>query len=123
MQYEVLPQLPQTKTSNAPVRMKRMKVVLSKEQIHSSKSLIDQLRGCVDQNLNVIHGMVQQNLYSQLGLDPRWLDEVDEYEMPNLNGDVENGYIYFYDNDNKYGRKSVVEVNRQGQVTRKVTFK
>ena len=123
MRYEVLPQLPQTKTSNAPVRMKRTKCLINKDQMHASKSLIDQLRGCVDDNLSAIHGMVQQNLYQQLNLDPRWLDEVDEFEMPGELGEPLCGYIYNYDDDNKYGRKTLVEVNKQGQITRKVTFK
>lgn len=123
LRYEVLPQLPETKASHAPVRMKRTKCLIDKEQIHSSKSLLDQLRGCVDQNLNAIHGMVQQNLYNQLGLDPRWLDEVDEFEMLGELGELISGYLYNYDDENKYGRKSIVEVNKQGQITRNITFK
>ena len=103
--------------------MKRTKCVINKEQLHSSKSLLDQLRGCVDQNLNAIHGMVQQNLYSQLGLDPRWLDEVDEFEMLSELGELLSGYLYNYDDDNKYGRKSIIEVNKQGEITRQITFK
>jgi hypothetical protein len=121
--YEVLPQLPQTKATNAPVRMKRMKCVLSKEQLHSSKSLLEQLQGCVDNTLQTIHGMVQQHLYQQLGLEPRWLDQVDEYEMMNEFGELLAGYLYNYDSDNKHGHKSLIEVNHQGQITRKVTFK
>ena len=123
MRYEVLPQLPQTKAANAPVRMKRTKCLINKQQLHESKSLIDQLRGCVDINLTAIHGMVQQNLYQQLGLEPRWLDEVDEFQMPGENGGSLSGYLYNYDDDNKHGLKTIVEVSKEGQVTRKVTFK
>ncbi len=118
MRYEVLPQLPATKTADAPVRMKRTKCLITKEQLQTSKSLLDQLRGCVDGNLQVIHGMVQQNLYQQLGLDPRWLDHVDMFAIGE-----ETGYAYHYDSNNRFGRKSMIEVNNQGQVTRKVTFK
>ena len=118
LKYEVLPQLPETKTANAPVRMKRSTCLISKSQIQASKSLIDQLRGCVDSNLQIIHGIVQQNLYQQLGLDPRWLDQVDAFTIGE-----ESGYAYHYDADNKYGRKSLIEVNPQGQVMRTVTFK
>ena len=85
--------------------------------------MLDQLRSCVDDNLKAIHGMVQQQLYNQLGLDPRWLDEVDEYAIANDLGGVDNGYVYCYDLDNKYGRKSLVEVSKEGNITRKVTFK
>lgn len=118
VQYEVLPQLPQAKAANAPVRMKHSKCLISREQLQQSKSLIEQLRGCVDNNLQAIHGIVQQHLYQQLGLDPRWLCQVDEFTIAG-----ESGYAYRYDDDNKYGRKAMIEVDRQGRVTRKVTFK
>ena len=121
--YEVLPQLPETKAANAPIHMKRTQCLISKQQLQESKSLLDQLRSCVDDNLKAIHGMVQQQLYSQLGLDPRWLDEVDEYAIANDLGGVDNGYVYCYDLDNKFGRKSLVEVSKEGNITRKVTFK
>lgn len=121
--YEVLPQLPQAKAANAPVRVKRTKCIVSRKHSGSSKSLLDQLRDCVDGNLQAIHETVVENLYRQLNLDPRWLDEVDEYEMKNEAGELVNGYLYSYDDDNRHGRKSVVEVSRQGEITRKITFK
>ena len=62
VRFEVLPLLPQTKTISAPVKMRHSKCLISKEQLQSSKSLLDQLRGCTDSNLQTIHGMVQQNL-------------------------------------------------------------
>ena len=123
LKYEVLPQLPETKAANAPIHMKRSKCLISKQQLQESKSLLDQLRSCVDENLRAIHGMVQQQLYSQLGLDPRWLEEVDEYAIANDLDGVDNGYVYCYDLDNKLGRKSFIEVSKQGAITRKVTFK
>ncbi len=121
--YEVLPQLPQAKAANAPVRVKRTKCIVSRKHSGSSKSLLGQLRDCVDGNLQAIHETVVENLYRQLNLDPRWLDEVDEYEMKNEAGELVNGYLYSYDDDNRHGRKSVVEVSRQGEITRKITFK
>ena len=123
VRYEVLPQVPQTKAADAPIRMKRMKCVLSKEQLHSSKSLIEDLRGCVDNNLQAIHDVLKQNLYQQLGLDPRWLDQVDEFEMVDESGQELSGYLYNYDDDNNYGRKTLIEVDKQGNITRQITFK
>lgn len=123
MRYEVLPQLPQTKVSNAPIRMKRTKKLLSKEQLQGEKSLIDQLRDCVDANLTAIHGMVQQHLYDQLGLDPRWLCEVSAFEMPGDLDELLSGYLFSYDEENKHHRKSIIEVNRKGEIMRKITFK
>ena len=123
MRYEVLPQLPQTKVSNPPIRMKRTKKLLSKEQLQGEKSLIDQLRDCVDANLTAIHGMVQQHLYDQLGLDPRWLCEVSAFEMPGDLDELLSGYLFSYDEENKHHRKSIIEVNRKGEIMRKITFK
>ena len=121
--YEVLPRLPQSKAVSAPVRTKRIKQLISKEQLQGSKSLLEQLRGCVDENLTIIHGIVQQNLYQQLGLDPRWLCGVSSFEMPDEAGELLQGYLYSYDDDNKYGRKSIIEVSSNGDITRKITFK
>lgn len=118
VRFEVLPLLPQTKTVGTPIKMRHSKCLISKEQLQSSKSLLDQLRGCTDSNLQTIHGMVQQNLYHQLGLDPRWLEQVEEFAIGE-----ECGYAYHYDASNKHGHKSLIEVNKQGQITRKVTFK
>ena len=123
VKYEVLPQLPETAKASAPIRMKRTQCLITKQQLQESKSLLDQLRSCVDDNLRAIHGMVQQYLYQQLGLDPRWLDEVDVFTMPDGNGNYDMGYIYNYDDCNKLGNKTMVEVDRQGQITRKITFK
>ena len=123
VKYEVLPQLPETAKASAPIRMKRTQCLITKQQLQESKSLLDQLRSCVDDNLRAIHGMVQQYLYQQLGLDPRWLDEVDVFTMPDGNGNYDMGYIYNYDDCNKFGNKTMVEVDRQGQITRKITFK
>lgn len=123
IRHEILPQLQSDKAINAPVHMKYKKQLLSKEQLHASKSLLDQLRGCVDEQLTAIHGMVQQNLYHQLGLDPRWLDEVDAFEMLNDSGERLKGYLYNYDQTNRFGRKSIIEVSQQGEITRKITFK
>lgn len=122
-QYEVLPQLPATKVAIAPVRMPRKSCLINKQQLQESKSLLDQIRGSVDQNLTAIHGMVMQNLYQVLGLDPRWLEQVDAYQWQMSDGTLDSGYVYYYDADNKRGRKSMIEVNNQGQITRKVTYK
>ena len=123
LRCDLLPQVQSEKLCHIPVCMKYKKCLISKEQLRSSKSLLDQLRNCVDEHLNAIHGMVQQNLYQQLGLDPRWLDEVDVYEMHNTSGELLKGYLYHYDDENKFGRKAIIEVSPQGEVTRKITFK
>ena len=118
LRYEVLPQLPETKSAKIPVRFAKRTCLINKQQLQKGKTLLDQIRGCVDQNLYAIHGMVQQNLYTELGLEPRWLEQIDTFEY----GD-EEGYIYYYDTINEHGRKSMIEINKNGNITRKVIFK
>lgn len=122
-ELQVLPQLPQNKAADAPVNRMQCKCLLNKEQLQQSKSLIEQIRAITDSNLQSIHQGVQQHLYDALGLDPRWLDQVDAFEYGSSKGVQTSGYRYCYDTDNQHLSKSIVEVNRQGQVTRKVTFK
>ena len=91
--------------------------------MQQSKSLLDQIRSITDANLQAIHQGVQQYLYDSLGLDPRWLDHVDAYQYGNSKGIESSGYCYHYDAENRHHKKAIVEINKQGQVTRTVTFK
>lgn len=118
LQYEVLPRINPDNALNPPVQMKRFKCIIKKQQLQESKSLLNQIQGLVDQNLSVIHNKIEQNLYNTLGLDPRWLDQVEEYSIG-----TESGYTYCYDLKNKLGKKTLVEVNKHGIVTRKIKFK
>ena len=117
----VLPVLPQSKYM--PIRMKRSQRVISyKEQ--ASSSLLDQVRSRVDSNISAIHQTLQQYLYEQLGLEPRWLSHVDKYSIPNGDGTYEEGYSYAYEDMSKpYARKSWVEVDKQGKVKRVIKTK
>jgi hypothetical protein len=112
----VLPVLPQNK--QMPIRMKRtQRVITCKEQ--ASSSLLDQVRSSVDGNLAAIHQTVQQHLYEQLGLEPRWLSHVDSFSIPNGDGTSEEGYSYAYEDMSKaFVRKSWVEVDKRGKVKR-----
>lgn len=112
----VLPVLPQNK--QMPIRMKRtQRVITCKEQ--ASSSLLDQVRSSVDGNLAAIHQTVQQHLYEQLGLEPRWLSHVDSFSIPNGDGTSEEGYSYAYEDMSKaFARKSWVEVDKRGKVKR-----
>ena len=59
--FELLPKLPQSSKAIVPIRMKRMKCILSSMQIKDAKSLLDQIRSCVDDNLREIHESVQSS--------------------------------------------------------------
>ena len=122
-QCHVIPRLPQAKAL-CPICMKRTTRVLTKEELHSGKSLLEQVRGLVDANLAAIHTVIEKNLYSALGLEPRWLDHVDKYTIPRRDGSMEEGYIYSYNDLNKsFGGITIVEVDLNGNITRKTTTK
>ncbi len=96
--------------------MKRMQRILTKE---SDKSLLEEVRGLVDDNLVAIHQQVQQHLYDALGLEPRWLDHVDSFEIYDKKGISTKGYCYTYvDKAKPYTQKSMVEVDNKGNIKR-----
>lgn len=113
----VLPVLPQNKRI-PPIQKKRMQRVLVKDD-HKGQSLLDEVRGLVDANLSAIHSQVQQYLYDALGLEPRWLDHVDSFELSDRKGFSQKGYCYTYvDRSKPYAQKSMVEVTTKGTVTK-----
>lgn len=116
-EYHVLPVLPQNKRV-APIQKKRMERILVKDD-HKGQSLLEEVRGLVDANLSAIHAQVQQHLYDALGLEPRWLDHVDSFELSDNKGFSQKGYCYTYvDKSKPYAQKSMVEVTTKGIVTR-----
>ena len=113
----VLPVLPQNKCV-APIQKKRMQRVLVKDD-YKGQSLLDEVRGLVDANLAAIHSQVQQHLYDALGLEPRWLDHVDSFELSDNKGFSQKGYCYTYvDRSKPFAQKSMVEVTTKGTVSR-----
>ena len=113
----VLPVLPQNKCM-APIQKKRMQRVLVKDGL-KGQSLLEEVQGLVDANLSAIHAQVQQHLYDALGLEPRWLDHVDSFELSDNKGFSQKGYCYTYvDRSKPYAQKSMVEVTIKGTVTR-----
>ena len=113
----VLPVLPQNKRM-APIQKKRMQRVLVKDGL-KGQSLLEEVRGLVDANLAAIHAQVQQHLYDALGLEPRWLDHVDSFELSDNKGFSQKGYCYTYvDRSKPFAQKSMVEVTTKGTVSR-----
>ena len=113
----VLPVLPQDKRV-APIQKKRMQRVLVKDD-HKGQSLLEEVQELVDANLSAINAQVQQHLYDVLGLEPRWLDHVDSFELSDSKGFSQKGYCYTYvDRSKPYAQKSMVEVTTKGTVTR-----
>jgi len=88
-----------SKSVRMPFRkMKRQTVMQTenKKSLFSHKSILEEVRGLVDNNLRQIHDSITQNLYQQLGVEPRELFCVERYETIDANGLPEKGYLYNY---------------------------
>lgn len=117
----VLPVLPQAKAL-LPVRMKRMQRIMTKG--NSASSLLADIRGAVNANLDAMHAAIAKDLYAQLGLEPRMLDHIDSYSIPNGDGSIEKGYMYAYINEDRaFANKTWVEVNENGKLKRVIKTK
>lgn len=110
------------KADGMPLRKTMRQRLLKKDM--NSQSLIDQIRGYVDDNLNAIRTMVEQHLYRQLGLNPQTLDSIDQFSRPTIDGNYEMGYSFNYHDPNRqYGADTFVEVDAKGKTKRIYTTK
>jgi len=86
-----------SKSIRMPFRKtKRTVVMKTQKRSNNTKSLIEEVRGMVDNNLRMIHETITSNLYHRLGLEPRELYSVERYETTNAQGYPEKGYLYNY---------------------------
>ena len=85
-----------SKSVHMPFRKMKRETVMQKKQDESNLSLLNEVRGLVDSNLRLIHDTITQNLYQQLGVEPRELFCVERYETTNAQGRPEKGYLYNY---------------------------
>lgn len=116
----VLPVLPQQK--NLTVRMKRMQRIMTKDS--QSWSLLSNIRGAVNANLNAIHQAIANDLYTQLGLEPRMIDHIDAYSMPNADGTMEKGFMYAYVDDSRaFDNRYWIDVDEKGHTKRIIRTK
>lgn len=89
-----------------------------------SGSLLSQIRGYVDSNLQAIRSIVETNLYNALGLEPRTLQSIDRRSTPAGNGEYETGYTFNYHNpDAAVAPDTHVEVTDRGEIKRIFTQK
>ena len=77
-------------------KMKRTILMKNQNKKTGTKSLIDEVQGLVDSNLRFIHDTITKNLYQQLGVEPRELFCVEQYETTDAQGHPEKGYLYNY---------------------------
>lgn len=121
LQNDAIPPAP-VKGCGVPVRKTLTQRIMTKDA--RSQSLLDQVRGYVDNNLAAIRQMVEQHLYNALGLPPRQLESIDQYSRPQDDGSYEVGYSFNYHNpDKQFAADTFVEVSPQGQVKRIYTTK
>lgn len=85
-----------SKSVRMPFRKMKRETVTQKKQDESNLSLLNEVRGLVDSNLRLIHDTITQNLYQQLGVEPRELFCVERYETTDAQGRSEKGYLYNY---------------------------
>lgn len=85
-----------SKSVRMPFRKMNRETVMQKKLGESNLSLLNEVRGLVDSNLRLIHDTIIQNLYQQLGVEPRELFSVERYESTDAQGRLEKGYLYNY---------------------------
>ena len=101
-----------SKTYRMPYRPRKKEVVMqfdAKEQQRSG-SILDAVRGAVDNNLRMIHEVIVDKLYNALGVTPRELYLVEKYSTTDINGKPQSGYLYHYNKQRFEDVRSHIEV-------------
>ncbi len=121
LQNDAMPPAP-IKGEGTPLRKTLRQRVMQKDG--GSQSLVDQIRGYVDDNLNAIRQMVEQYLYQQLGLNPQLLDSIDQFSRPTIDGNYQTGYSFnYHDPRRAFAADTFVEVDAKGKPQRVYTTK
>ncbi len=116
LQNDAMPPAP-VKADGMPVRQTLKQRVMQKNS--DGQSLVDQVRGYVDENLNAIRSIVEQRLYRQLGLNPQMLNSIDQFSRPTINGDYVTGYSFnYHDPHRSFSADTFVEVDAEGTTKR-----
>ena len=85
----------------------------------STGSLLDQIRGYVDNNLAAIRNIVETRLYNQLGLEPRQLESIDMISKPTIDGNYNVGYVFNYHNaEAQFAADTHAETDKEGNIKR-----
>lgn len=108
-----------SKMYRVPFRTRKKEVVMengNKQQ--NSMSILDAVRGAVDNNFKRIHEIITDKLYNALGVTPRELYRVERYTSVDINGNPQKGYLYNYNKQRgEYINTGIrVELDEQGNV-------
>jgi hypothetical protein len=108
---------------NTKAFRKTMRQNLVKKE-NNSGSLLDQIRGYVDNNLAAIRNIVETRLYNQLGLEPRQLESIDMISKPTIDGNYNVGYVFSYHNSEaQFAADTHAETDKDGNIKRIYTTK
>ena len=120
LENDAMPPAP-VKGESLPIRKATVQRLLDNKQ--QPQSLLDQVRGAVDANLEAIRQTVEQHLYQALGLPPRLLDSIDQVVRLADSG-MEEGYSFnYHDPDSPFAADIFAEVDKQGRLKRVYTTK
>lgn len=120
LENDAMPPAP-VKGESLPIRKATVQRLLDNKQ--QPQSLLDQVRGAVDANLEAIRQTVEQHLYQALGLPPRLLDSIDQVVRLADSG-MEEGYSFnYHDPDSPFAADVFAEVDKQGRLKRVYTTK
>ncbi len=104
-----------------PIRKTLTHRVMEKDR---SKSLLEQVRGYVDDNLTAIRSMTEQYVYQALGLPPAYLESIDMLSRPLGDGNYETGYSFnYYDPNEVFSPEKRVETDSAGRIKRLYSYK
>ena len=105
-----------------PIQKAEVHRIFEKKQ-SGNQTLLTQVRGAVDANLEAIRQTVEQNLYNELGVPPRLLESIDRIER-SCKGINESVYSfnYFYP-DRLYNSEVYAEVDQKGNLKRVYSVK
>ncbi len=91
---------------------------------NAPSSLVGQIQNYTAQNIQDIRSIVEQFVYDQLGIPPRWLETIDEFSRPNADGSLSKGHMFSYHNpDTIIAPDTTVETDNNGKVKRIYTTK
>jgi hypothetical protein len=108
-----------SKMYRIPFRSRKKEVVMqNNDKQQNSTSILDAVRGAVDNNFKRIHEVIADKLYKTLGVTPRELYRVERYTTVDINGNPQKGYLYNYSKQRgEYVNTGIrVEVDEHGNV-------
>lgn len=106
-----------------PLRLKTKKRLVTNWS-DTESSILSDVRGLVDANLNYIRGVIERELYDRFNLPPRTLVTIDGFTQKNASGGQEEGYVFTYqDKEKVFDNLTIVEAGKNGEILRVVKTK